>query len=414
MRLELWIASLVAIVSGLPGSARAQAVGTAEEKALEPRGIYAGGFRLYPELDAATEYNDNVLADNADKREDIIATITPRARLQSQWGENALNIDLQSSSRVYANEPKQDTTDAKIEASGYADLSRNARISGTASYGALHESLLYDPAGAGITQPTSFDRAAGALSGYRAFNFFKLIGEANYEKLDYHDNVLQSGAVYDVDDRDAENVSLLARGEFSIGRAQSLFGSLSTNQHNFRLKPSPTNGVTTNRNSSGVEALVGLNLELTRLFTGQIAAGYFDQDYSDPSVGAVSGLSVRTRLDWYPDSLVKLNINLSRGVQDASVSGAAAYIATDASVGAEYYFRRNITFRVDAGYNISDYKDITRQDKRWSGGAEVEYTLNRGIACFAKYRRNDQRSSGFGSGRDYDVNSAVFGLRLRR
>jgi len=150
------------------------------------------------------------------------------------------------------------------------------------------------------------------------------------------------------------------------------------------------------------------------LIRGEVGVGYLHQSYKDPTVGDTSGLAARANIEWFPDELVTVTLGAAREVDDAGAVGAASYVANDASLSVDYEWRRNIVFGVQTDYSKDDYRGIDRTDNRWDAVLKADYLMNRGISLFFEAGHYDQRSSGLAQGRDYEINRALIGVRLRR
>jgi hypothetical protein len=215
----------------------------------------------------------------------------------------------------------------------------------------------------------------------------------------------------DQDDRDRDVTEAGIRFDYAVSPLTALFLAVGANQRDYKLEPPAT---IVNRDSEGYEALIGANFDLTRLIRGEIGVGYLSQTYDEPGVGETSGLAVRTNLEWYPDELVTVAFAAARSISDAGAFGAASYIANDATFAIDYEWRRNVIFGFEAGHSFDDYSGIDREDTRWSAVVSADYLVDRGVAFFVEAGHYEQSSEGLQLGREYDINRAVIGIKLRR
>src|SRR5512144_3388111 len=66
-----------------------ETVATRARPELEPLGIRAGSFLIYPKLGVDGTYNDNVFATNHNVKDDFITDIKPEVSVESDWANHA-------------------------------------------------------------------------------------------------------------------------------------------------------------------------------------------------------------------------------------------------------------------------------------------------------------------------------------
>ncbi|MBL8544358.1 MAG: outer membrane beta-barrel protein [Hyphomonadaceae bacterium] len=374
-------------------------------------GVRLGGFMAFPELTVAGEYNDNVFATETNTQEDTIWHVTPQLDVNSLWSTHALNFHLEAPSRFYSQLDDNNTTDVIGTVDGRLDVYRDFYLHGGLQYGDMTEPLSSTPTNLPLAEPVEYTNAGANLGFVRAFNRLRLSGQARYSKFDFEDGLLFNLTPVEQDDRDRSVLEYGLRADYAISPMTALFVALGANERNYRLDPPDT---IVNRDSSGYEALVGADFDISRLVRGQVGIGYLSQDYDDPSVGETSGLAVRSRVEWFPDELVTVTFSAAREVADAGAFGASSYVANNASFAIDYEWRRNIIFGVSFDYSLDDYSGIDREDRRWDGVLKADYLVNRGVAVFFEAGHYEQSSDGAQFGREYDINRAVIGVKLRR
>lgn len=374
-------------------------------------GIRMGGFWLHPEVTLGAEFNDNIFAVENNAQDDVIYSVKPELNLRSNWTTHELSFSLAAPSRFYRDFDQNNHTDVLASADGRLDVYRDLYVHGGLSYGDLAEPLSSSPTFLPLSEPISYTRWSGNVGVVKAFNRLRVSGQVRQTESDYDDGVYFDLTPAEQDDRDRTVTEYGARLDYALSPMTALFVAVGANSRDYRLDPP---GAPVNRDSSGYETLVGANFDLTRLVRGEIGVGYLTQDYDDTNVGETSGLAVRTRVEWYPDDLVTVTFGAAREVADAGAVGASSYIANNASVSLDYEWRRNIVLGVRADYSLDDYTGIDREDRRWDAVLSADYLVNRGVALFAELGHYEQDSQGAQFGRDYDINRAVIGVRLRR
>lgn len=374
-------------------------------------GIRMGGFWLYPEVTLGAEFNSNVFAAEEDPEEDIIYHINPELELTSRWTTHELGFSLAAPTRIYAEFDDNSTTDVIGTVDGRLDIYRDFYIHGGASYGDMTEPLSSSPTNALLAEPIEYTRWAASAGFVKAFNRVRISGEVRQTQSDYDDGVFFDSSPAEQDDRDRTVTEAGVRLDYAVSPLTALFVSVGANERDYDLDP-PDAPI--NRDSQGYEALVGANFDLTRLMRGEIGVGYLTQEYDEPAVGETSGLAVRANFEWYPDELVTVSFGAAREIADAGAVGAASYIANNVSFGIDYEMRRNVIIGLELDYSFDDYSGIDREDTRGAAVFKVDYLVNRGMALFGEVGRYEQSSEGLQLGREYDIDRAVIGVRLRR
>ena len=224
---------------------------------------------------------------------------------------------------------------------------------------------------------------------------------------DYEDSVDALGAPVDQDERDRKEVSYGGRLEYSVTPDTGLYVSVGRRATEFEHSP-------INKDSTGVEALVGVSFGVNAVLTGHAGIGYTQLDFDDPSLDTTSALAVGVELVWRPDSLVTVNIAAERALQGSDTLGVVSYVGNSANVEVKYAFRRNIDINFSASYAFNEFSGSTDDQTTSDFGAQVDYKMNGAASIFFRARHSDQNSSGFALGQGYEANSVAIGVRLRR
>lgn len=375
-------------------------------------GVPAGGFRLFPEVEGAAVFNDNIFAaaPEADAEQDVVYELRGRLDLESQWSSHAINIEAEVASREYSEFSDESTTDWMIGADGRLDILRGYFATVSVSHSELHETRDQEPLASGIASPVEYSATNAAFEIVRRFNRLMLSGRARYTEFDYEDADLVGGGVWDEDDRDRTVTEIGGRVEYALADDRSVFFALTHNTRDYR----DARSAAVRRDSSGVEVLAGANFDLTHLVRGEVGIGYLDQSYDDPSLSSVSGLSSRFRVEWYVDPLVTVTLAGARAVEDASVLNAGGYLRDQVNLNVDYEWRRNVLAGLGAEYGRDDYNGIDRTDERQAFTGTLRYLMNRRSIFEFEIANAAQDSAGSESGREYEINELRLGVRLRR
>ncbi len=377
----------------------------------EPNGIPAGGFRLFPELRVSVVNDDNVFAATANEQSDYLYELLPSARLESDWSTHELNLFIDGAVRSYSDNSQLDSEDYRAGLDGRIDVARDLSIAVSASAGKAVEPLSATPVVQQLSAPIEYDSQNFKVKVSKEFNLLSVSAEASYGALDYQDATLLAGGTLDQDSRDRKTTRVGVRADYEFSPSARVFVSAEHNKREYDVTPATP---AQSRDSDGLDAYVGIAFDATDILTGEIGVGYLEQSFDNPNVSDVTGLAVKTALNWSPDALVNVRVTLDRNVRDAGITGAVAYVGNDFGVDVNYAIRRNVDIGVRAQYRLDDYSDIDREDERWGAGASVNYALNRGVALFGSVSHSEQDSTGVQRGRVFENNTATIGIRLRR
>ena len=179
----------------------------------------------------------------------------------------------------------QDYTNFSGELDGRVDITRDlvatAGVKGFVGEQQVDE--LEFPLIAGPSGTLSSDTVEfwGTLN--KSFNRFQVgVGAAhkiyNYDDID----------LIDQDFRDSDVTTVGGRLRYAFSPGYAVFSDFRYNWRDYRIDD--------NDNSEGWRALAGVQFEVTRLLRGEVGVGYQEQDYDNPLIGTVSGLSYEAAL----------------------------------------------------------------------------------------------------------------------
>src|SRR5690348_6969052 len=72
---------------------RGQTVTERPRPELDPLGVHAGSFFIYPRVELDQLYNDNIYAAGSNRVDDFITVLSPSVDVKSNWSNHALNAD---------------------------------------------------------------------------------------------------------------------------------------------------------------------------------------------------------------------------------------------------------------------------------------------------------------------------------
>ena len=91
-------------------------------------GYTLGSFTIYPDVQAATFYDDNIYATSHDHVSDWVGSISPRIAIQSKWDRNSLYAEAQADFTGYWSHPHENTVDWHVLGEGQIDVTSKTRV----------------------------------------------------------------------------------------------------------------------------------------------------------------------------------------------------------------------------------------------------------------------------------------------
>ncbi len=125
-----------------------------------------------------------------------------------------------------------------------------------------------------------------------------------------------------------------------------------------------------NRNSNGSSAKFGGDFDVFGSLTGEMAVGYMERDYHDPTLPNISGVTLDGSLIWQATALTTAKLTAASTVNESILQGVSGAFSRDFNIEVDHAFRSWLIGTVQAGYGNDDYVGMARDDNRYfvSGG----------------------------------------------
>lgn len=408
--LALFAAGLIA---ALPAHAFAQDLNDANDSVsvrdrpreeYDPLGVRLGGFTLHGSVGLNVAHNSNVYAEEVNEQDDIIYSLTPRARLQSNWSRHALMLEGGAGIERYSDLDDEDAETYYAGAVGRLDIGSDTSLTGTARY--AHEvEPRTNPDALTVAEPVEYDRTELSVSAQHTFSRVRLRGTFAHFEHDYED-----AGLIDQDRRDNEEDRFTARAEVELTPRIGWIIEASTDEREYDNAP--------DLNSEGVTYLTGININFTDLMRGELTVGQFERDYD---FGASNeGTAVAGNVEWYITRLTTITVFASQDGQESGAFVAVPYTATNYGARVDHELMRNVILTGGVSFGERDYENTDllglpydREDEYMSGDVGVDYIMNRRVAFNVRYRHEELESNGLDRYRDFDQDVISAGVSLR-
>lgn len=345
-----------------------------------PVGLRFGDWVVNPTFRAGALYDSNVFSAPSNQQSDIAAVLGADLSAHTLWERHGIHLDLATNSLAYRNHPGLDETNATLRAAGHFDVDHSTQLLGAAKAAFLHEEVgsLTSPTGA--VEPTPFTFLSGELILRKEFGRLTTAVGARVDSYNFGSTVAQNGTIITQDARDGQIYVGSGRADYAFSEKSAVFVSFEGNSRDLRGTP------TQSLSSEGYRALTGLDLEFTHLIKGEIAAGYLQQNFFDPTIGDISGPAYRAMLTWSPSRLIDVYFNAEQIVTVVSDTTASGVLANALQLGVDYEFRPNIVLSTALAYEKDRFQGQPREDNVYAFDARVKYELNRIASVSLRYR----------------------------
>jgi len=376
---------------------------------FEAIGGHVGAFTIYPKVTLDVAHEDNVFYEQTNEKTDTIYSVRPVVEVVSNWSRHQLRLMAQANTYKFDKYSSEDNTTYQITGNGRIDVVRGAEIHVGAGYESLVEARFSPTVQQLASNPVEYQHSFATLGTSREVNRLRVSGEVRYGDWNYDDTSV-GGTPIDLSYRNRKVTEGEVRIDYAISPALAVYAYGAANTWDYNA---PVVAVDVNRDSSGWQAAVGADFEVTDLTRGQIQVGYLRQEYDDPRIGEATGLALRSRLEWFPTQLTTVTLTAERAIDDTGVLGAGGVLATRTNARVDHELLRNLILTGQLGWQQDDYRGLDRKDDATTAMVGVNYLLNQNVGVFGQYNFQTRNSDGLQRGIEFDANRFQIGLVLQ-
>jgi hypothetical protein len=368
---------------------------------LDPLGVRAGSFLIFPKVEVGTTYDDNVFATENDEEGDFIFQVLPTITAQSDFSRHQLRFSAGADVGRYADNTSENYIDYFATGSGRFDITADSALLSNLSYRQLHEDRGDPDSSDNASEPIEFSRTNAELAYQQRFN--RVTGRIGIgaENEDYDDVASITGETLDQDLRDKWAYSAVGQVGYDLYPGYQPF-------LRFTYTRTEYDEGTVKPNSDTYEAVVGTTLDLTNLLTGEIFVGYLSRSYDEDQFSNFTGLAYGLKLDYAVTQLTSISGNIERGVEEGFGVAPNPRDRTTFQIGVDHELLRNLVLSALAEYQMDDYQNTDQEEDYYVLQAGATYNINRNLYLRGTYSYSTRDSNIAGS--DYDRN--LFLLRV--
>ena len=376
-------------------------------------GIRAGSFLLLPSLDLTAGYNTNPeRVTGSGGAPYFIAA--PELQVRSDWERHSLTADITGSYTEYGENlvPSLNVPYLNAKIDGRVDVTRDTQI-------LLDQRFLINTDNPGSPNlrtnlqaqlaqlPLNFD--VGETVGVaQQFNRLSFSLRGTFDRSTYDESLLTDGETSSNADRNFNQYAGILRAGYELDPGFKPFVELEGDER-IHDEQFDRNGL--QRDSVGASGKVGAAVDLFGSLTGEMAVGYVERTYQDPTLPNISGVIADGSLLWQATPLTSAKLTATSQVYETVVAGASGELSRDVSLQIDHAFQYWLVGTLKGGYGNDNYVGVFT-DNRYFVSVGLAYKLTREMQIRTELRQDwlTTTEPGF----TYIATTALIGLRLQR
>jgi hypothetical protein len=328
--------------------------------------------------------------------------------LQSDWSRHELTGYLRGAYNEYPSVPEASRPEGAGRVGLRLDVLRDTQVNFEARY--LIDTQRPSSPEIGVplrTRPLVFSEG-GTLGVTQRFNRLLASLQATVDRTDYENARTPGGVLLNQSDRNVTQYGLRGRVGYELTPGFIPFAEILADT---RVYDRRVDFAGFARSSDGIGGRLGTTFEITRLLTGEIAAGAIHRSYEDPRLRDLTSPLVSASLVWSATALTTFRATAEARVDETTVPNATGIRVLRGLVEASHALRRNLI--VTAGLTASDYdyQGVRISEQGWGALVRADYKLNRAVAVRASYNYEQLTSTVAGS--SYSTNVFLVGMRYQ-
>ncbi len=335
---------------------------------MDPQGSRVGSFIILPSAELGTTFDSNVFATSRNEKSDVIFSLVPTIRARSDLASPVrLNFDAVGIVNRFVDNDSEDTEGFLLSHDGSWEIPALGEQSffkwGLAHSRDWQERGSPDDLTSGAAEPTILHTSLGYVGFQYKPGPLSISPRFAARYVDVDDVRAVNGTTINNDDRDRWVYSETLRVGYELVRGYEAFVRGTLNQRRYENTPDDSGF---NRDSDGWEGVGGVNIGLTEVTNIELYAGYLSQEYDDPRLASIDGLTFGGRLNWSPRREWVLAASIDRSVQETIETNFSSYLATTYAVSANYQLMPALRFDASLSYSTFDFErnpGVTTQDR---------------------------------------------------
>ncbi len=383
----------------------------AEGDPYEALGIEAGNFLILPAVELSAGYNNNPQHVPGGPGS-VYFVVAPELHVRSDWATNSLTADVIGSYADYTNSsfaPSLNVPYLNAKVDARLDATRDTQI-----LLELRDSIATDNPGspniqAGLAKLPIDNTVGGTLGVVEQFGRFGVTLKGTFDRSTYQESELTDGTSASNDYRNFDQYAGILRVAYEIDPGFKPYVEVGADT---RLHDTPLDIFGEDRNSTGASGKIGADVDLFGSLVGEIAVGYLERDYQDPTLPNVGGVTLDGALIWRATALTTAKFTASSEVNESILQDVSGAFSRDVALEVDHALRTWLIANAQIGYGRDEYAGLGRDDNRYFTAAGLTYKMNREMQIKGELREDWLTSNVAGAA--YRATSLLMTLRLQR
>lgn len=356
-------------------------------------------FTFIPVVTAATYFDDNVFATNANRMSDWAFLLRPELSFIGRGANHVIQGNAYVEGRSYSRFSSEDQINGGASLGGTLMLDRDTQFVTRAAYVRGHDDRGVSESAPGFPgsvllfdKPIAYDQFQAAAALNKRFDrWWTSLGVAG-QWIDYQDPTIL-GAPVTQSYRDGMISSLTTRLGYVVAPLTSVFLEWTGNHRDFKVDPFDSWGY---RVVGGVLLEPGPGADVK----GEAYIGYMSQHYTGASFLPVSSWTYGGLLAWMVTPAATLTVGGHRDALESGlvVGGVMGVSLVESVAGARIDYRLAPQWTIGAGFSyvVDEFQGAARTDRYVSPLASLKYFATPNITLGLDYRNLSFDSGGAG------------------
>ncbi len=381
---------------------------TVTDTPFEPLGIRSGYMIIRPGLEVNGVYSDNINQALRGKIDDFGLRLTPELRIESDWARHAFTFDGEGEFTLFLDNSDFNDIDASAQTGLRIDIRRTTTLDLSAFYSISQSSASSSDVPNAATSDRVDQSFGGGIALAHQFARITPTISAGVGRFLFSDVDLVGGGTENNSDRNYIEVTTGLRLAYEHTNAVQPFIDFEVSPR-IRDEEVDRNGL--RRDSFGIELTVGIETELSPIWSGQAGIKYALRDYEDATLDTVDGFGPDINMTWRPTPLTTVIFGAGFGLEETERTGISGVREYTGDLGVRHFLRDNLAVNIEGEIEFEDYVGTGEDDLTFEADISLSYYIKRGLELVAGYEFEHLHSWTPGSG--YTEHRARAGFRFR-
>ena len=360
---------------------------------LRSKGISAGGFAIFPNLNLGYLNDSNIYSEEQNPTGDSITKISPNLLIQTNWSRHRLYMQGGGDMYSYQLNPTENHTDVNASAGGKLDITRQTSFLLNYMMNQLSEDRGSPDDAKGI-KPTKYSLNSINLFIDRKGGILSIAIDGGIKTLIYDDTETSTGIIDNADRNRTENAASVELGfQFHPG-----FHFVIKNGINQRIYATEKDDNGYNRHSTGNDVSAGLRFDFGGPLSTELLFGQWTQIYEDTRFPKTTGASYAGILSWSPTRLTAINSILKRTVEETTLDKSSGIFTSSLSIEIQHSLFRSVVINLGMAGSVMEFQQTDRVDNITTPQFGLRYLAYRYFHLSLDYAQKSRISTEKGAG----------------